>query len=185
MAVNKKTLSVPVRLDTALFREFSVFDVFTRQKRWRRPLLFAVLMAAFAVVCFTQIGKREGAALLGMVLLIVGVGLPLVYIASFFQSVSRQAKRMKLEKPRNVYRVELSADGVRVLEAGRQNSQSSGQFFEWAQLYGAWRTATAVYIYVENTKAYLLPGKQIPGGPDAAWKYVQEKLPSEKQHVVR
>ena len=99
MAAETNVLSIPVRMDTAAFREFSAFDVLTRQKRWRRPLLFAVLMVAFAIVCFTQVGQREGAALLGTVLTVVGVGLPIVYFATFFQSVSKQAKQLKLETP--------------------------------------------------------------------------------------
>ena len=185
MAAETNVLSIPVRMDTASFREFSAFDVLTRQKRWRRPLLFAVLMAAFAIICFTQVGRREGAALLGTVLAVIGVGLPVVYFATFFQSVNKQAKQLKLETPRDVYRVELSDSGVRVLEAGKQDKQSLVQRYEWAQLYGAWRTSTAVYIYVESGKASLLPGKQIPGGLDAAWKFVQEKLPAEKQHIVK
>ena len=185
MAAETNVLSIPVRMDTASFREFSAFDVLTRQKRWRRPLLFAVLMAAFAIICFTQVGRREGAALLGTVLAVIGVGLPIVYFATFFQSVNKQAKQLKLETPRDVYRVELSDRGVRVLEAGKQDKQSLVQHYEWAQLYGAWRTSTAVYIYVESGKAYLLTGKQIPGGLDAAWKFVQEKLPAEKQHIVK
>lgn len=185
MAVETNVLSVPVRMDTAAFREFSTFDVLTRQKRWRRPLLFAVLMLAFAVICFTQVGKREGAALLGTVLTVVGIGLPIVYFATFFQSVSKQAKRLKLDTPRDVYRVELSESGVRVLEAGRQDKRSLVQHYEWPKLYGAWRTGTAVYLYVESNKAYLLPGTQIPGGLDAAWTFVQEKLPAKKLHIAK
>lgn len=185
MAAETNTLSVPVRMDAAAFREFSAFDVLTRQKRWRRPLLFAVLMLAFAVICFTQVGQRQGAALLGTVLAVIGAGLPIVYFATFFQSVNKQAKRLKLETPRDVYRVELSDSGVRVLEAGKQDKQKLVQHYEWTGLYGAWRTGTAVYIYVESGKAYLLPAAQIPGGLDAVWKFVQEKLPAEKQHIAK
>ncbi len=184
MATEANVLSIQVRMDTSSFRAFSAFDVLTRQKRWRRPLLFAVLMAAFAAVCFTQVGRREGAALLGTVLAAIGVGLPIAYFANFFQSVSRQARQLKLETPRDVYCVELSDSGVRVQAAGKQE-ESFAQHYEWVQLYGAWRTASAVYIYVESNKAYLLPSEQIPGGLDAAWEFVQEKLPAEKQHVVK
>lgn len=185
MAVETNVLSIPVRMDTAAFREFSSFDVLTRQKRWKRPAVFAVIMLVFAIICFTQVGRREGAALLGTVLTVVGVGLPIVYFAAFFQSVGKQAKKLRLDTPRDVYRVELSDSGVRVLEAGKQDKQRLVQRFAWDSLYGAWRTATAVYIYVESSKAYLLPGDQIPGGLDAAWKFVQEKLPAEKQHLTR
>ncbi len=185
MAVETNELSIPVRMDAAAFRKFSAFDVLIRQKRWQRPLLFAVLMMAFSVICFTQVGRREGAALLGTVLAVIGIGLPIVYFATFFQSVSRQAKRLKLDTPRDVYRVELSESGVRILEAGRQDDRSPVQHYEWPQLYGAWRTGTAVYIYAESGKAFLLPGPQIPGGLDAAWKFIEEQLPADKRHTAK
>ena len=185
MSCETVLLSVPVRMNTAAFREFSAFDVLTRQKRWRRPLLFALLMLAFAIICFTQVGQREGAALLGTVLTVIGIGLPIVYFASFFHSVTQQAKRLGLDTPKDVYRVELTDAGVQVLDAGQQDQQRAAHHYAWDSLYGAWRTDGAVYLYVEAGKAYLLPGNQIPGGMDAAWAIVQAHLHAEKLHTAR
>ena len=51
-------LSVPVQIDADIFRDFAAFDVLQRQKRWRRPLVFALAMLVFAVICFAQAGSR-------------------------------------------------------------------------------------------------------------------------------
>ena len=92
MPSKNTVLSVPVQVNTEIFRDFAAFDVWTRQKRWQRPLVFALILLAGAVICFSQVGKREGAVLLGSVLTLVGLGLPAVYVTMFFQSVNRQAK---------------------------------------------------------------------------------------------
>ena len=91
--MNRETeLLVPARIDAAAFCRFAIFDAFSVRKRWRSPALFAALMSAFAAVCLAMHGSREGAGLLGGVLLAVGLGLPLVYVVSYVCSVRRQAK---------------------------------------------------------------------------------------------
>lgn len=185
MAAKTNVLSVPVQIDTAIFREFALFDVWTRQKRWQRPLVFALILLAGAVICFTQVGRREGAALLGTVLTVVGLGLPLVYFGMFFRSVSQQAKKMGLSAPKDVYRVDLDETGVRMYPAGQQDKEEAAVSRPWAEVYGAWRTPGAIYLYGNATQAYLLPAEQIPGGADRAWELLQTHLPAEKLHTTR
>ena len=185
MAGKHTVLSIPVQLDTAMFRDFAAFDVLKRQKRWRRPLVFAVLMVAFAVVCFTQVGVREGAALVGTVLAVVGLGLPLVYFLMFFRSVSQQAKKMGLATPKDVYRVVLDEEGARTWPAGQQDKEEAAVTHPWDRIYGAWRTPQAIYLYINAAQAYLLPAEEIPGGPGAAWSLLEDHLPAEKRHTAR
>lgn len=185
MPTKNTVVSVPVQIDTAIFRDFAYFDVLRRQKRWVRPLVFALIMLAFAVVCFSQVGKRDGAFLLGLVLALIAVGLPVMYFTRFFQSVNLQAKRMGLATPRDVYRVELDEDGVRMHRAGEQDKDAETVVHTWAQLYGAWQTGNAVYLYVASDQAYLLPAEQIPGGADRVWELLQAHLPAEKLHTAR
>src|SRR5699024_4931320 len=132
-----------------------------------------------------QVGVREGAALLGGVLTAVALGLPLVYFGMFFRSVSLQAKKMGLSTPKSVYRVELGPDGVGMWPAGQQDKAQPAASHDWESVYGAWRTAQAVYLYITATHAYLLPAEEIPGGADAAWTLLGEHLPAEKLHVTR
>ena len=183
MAGKHTVLSIPVQLDTAMFRDFAAFDVLKRQKRWQRPLVFAVLMVAFAVICFTQVGVREGAAMVGTVLAVVGVGLPLIYFFMFFRSVNQQARKMGLTTPKDVYRVVLDEDGVRMWPAGQQDKEEAAVRHPWDQIYAAWKTPGAIYLYINAAQAYLLPADQIPGGMEACWALLQTQLPATKLHT--
>lgn len=185
MPARTNTLSIPVQIDTAIFKDFAAFDVLQRQKRWQRPLVFALIMLAFAVICFTQVGRRQGAALLGAVLGVIALGLPGLYFGMFFQSVNRQARRMGLATPKDVYRVELDDTGVQMHPAGVQDKAAETVCHTWDQVYGAWRTPGAIYLYVNAAQAYLLPAEQIPGGADRAWELLTGRLPAEKCHTTR
>lgn len=176
------TITVPVRIDRKIFQDFSVFDVMVRQRRWQRPLVFALMLLTFAVLCFAQVGKREGAVLLGSVLAVVGVGLPMVYFGMFFYSLKQQAGRMGLSRMKDAYRVELGAGEVCMLPAGSQDKADQAERHAWGDVFGAWRTDNAVYLYVGPARAYILPADQIPGGADAAWGLLKSVLPAEKLH---
>lgn len=176
------TITVPVRIDRKIFQDFSVFDTLVRQRRWQRPLVFALILLFFAVLCFAQVGKRDGAVLLGGVLAVVGLGLPLVYFGMFFYSVKQQAARMGLSRMKDAYRVELGADGVCMHPAGSQDKADQAERHAWGEVYGAWRTENALYLYVGPARAYILPADQIPGGADAAWTLLGSVLPAEKLH---
>lgn len=178
----ESTITVPVRIDRKIFQDFSVFDTLVRQRRWQRPLVFALILLFFAVLCFAQMGRREGAWLLGTVLAVVGLGLPMVYFGMFFYSVKQQAARMGLSRMKDAYRVELGADGVCMHPAGSQDKADQAERRAWGEVYGAWRTENALYLYVGPARAYILPADQIPGGADAAWTLLGSVLPAEKLH---
>ena len=115
----------------------------------------------------------------------VAVGLPVVYFGMFFHSVRQQAKQMGLVTPKDAYRVELEETGVRMLPAGQQDKAAQAASHTWDQVYGAWRTPGAIYLYVTAQQAYLLPEAQIPGGADRAWELLGSCLPAEKLHTAR
>lgn len=91
-----QTISVSVQMTQKNFRDFRVFDVFRHQKAWKRPLIFAVILLTSAAICLSQVGKREGALLLTVVLTVVALGLPGVYFGTFFHQLSQIIKKMKL-----------------------------------------------------------------------------------------
>lgn len=148
----ESSLMIPAKITPELFRRFALFDAFTRQKRWRRPLLFAALMAMFAAVCFFS--RREGSVLLGTVLLSVGLILPAVYVGSFLLSVRKQAKQ--LDGGKIAYTIYLEEDGVRIVQ-GKDRAE-----LKWPQLLMAYRVPGCVYLYAGPRRAFLLP--------EAAWK---------------
>ncbi len=169
--MKKEAILVPARITREIFRRFAYFDAFYHQKHWQRPLAFALLMSAFSVPCFLLRDRREGAVLLGVVLLIVGLGLPLAYLLSFSLSLRRQMKRMDLSGERIAYTLRLEPGGVHVT-AGTETAD-----YPWETVHMAYRFSGCDYLYVSAGRAYLLPH-----GPSSekVWDLFQSALPPEK-----
>ena len=171
-------ITVSVQMDKRDFHDFISFDLFRHQKRWQRPLLFAVIMLVFSGICMSQIGKREGAGLLSAVLAIIALGLPLVYFGTFFHNLSKQIKSLDLPKP--FYTLTLTDAGLSVWMAGQQDQPTPTHEYAWDSMYCAYRVADRIYLYAEKGTAFLLPESV-----DSAWKLLGEKLPAEKLHDCR
>lgn len=170
----ERNLIVPSRVDTDTFLQFGIFDTFRLQKLWRRPALFAAILCAFAAVCL--ISDREGGTLLGGVLLAVGLGLPLVYIANFMLSLRRQAGRRKLDGKRIVYTLRFQPEGVSV-STGQETAS-----FSWEQIHHAYRVPGCIYLYAAPRRAFLLPEN---GQEESVWQVLAEHLPPEKREDRR
>ena len=55
--MNRTEYTIPVKLDAKTFRRFSFFDTLKLRKRWVRPVIFALILIAFAVVALLS-GKE-------------------------------------------------------------------------------------------------------------------------------
>lgn len=166
--MNAEDILIPARIDRQTFRRFSLFDTFRLRKQWRRPLLFALMMSVFAGLCFAFRAQREGAALLGSVLLILGLGLPAAYFLSYFLSLRQQLRRMDPQEAKIAYTLRLGQDGIQVND-GRQR-----QFYSWDTIEMACRMEGCIYIYTGPCQAYLLPaGEREP----EVWALLEASLP--------
>lgn len=162
--MENEKLTIPSKISGAQFREFAVFDTMRRQKRWLRPVVFAVFFIVIAALAFSRVGKTQGAALLGGVLLAVGIGLPAIYFGNFFLSVRKRAR--KIDPNEIAYTLTLSASGVDV----KKDKQTAS--YEWSQLHGACRLAHGTCLYVDARHALLLPDNR----NGAAWRMFAERL---------
>ena len=171
-------ISISVQMDAASFHDFAAFDLLRHRKAWHRPLVFTAILLVSAGFCLSQVGQKDGAALLTVVLAVVALGVPAVYFWTFFHSLSLQIKKMGL--PRPFYRLELDAAGLSVWMAGEQNKTEPTNRYTWNTVYCAYRTKEAVYIYVQKNQAYLLNDSL-----DAAWSLLQASLPAERLHDMR
>lgn len=161
------TLTMACHIDTKTFVRFAAFDSLIRKKGWRNPLFFALILSAFAAVCFAGRETHAQALLLGGVLLGVGLILPLVWFGMFFASVRRQAKRLGLSRDRAQYTVALSPEKIHV-EKGKEAAD-----FAWAEVHMACRARGCLYLYVSPTRAFLLPEC---ADTERAWALIAEKL---------
>ena len=167
-----KEIIIPVKLDAKTFRRFCRFDMFRLRKRWVRPVAFALILIAFAVAALFS--RRPEAGLIAAVLLVVGLGLPLVYFGTYFSQVNLQAERLGLASARLVYTVKLDFDGVRVVN---HLKKEDAQTVSWSEVQAAFRRKGCVYLYVSPVKAYLLPDGQGGVAPDALWAYLNARIP--------
>ena len=169
--MNRTEYTIPVRLDAKTFRRFSRFDALKLRKRWVRPAVFALILTAFAFVALLS-GKAQ-AGMIASVLLVIGLGLPLVYFGSFFSQVNMQVTRYNLKPPRAVYTVRLDGEGVHVT-----NDQKREQPLDvpWKDVQAAFRARGCVYLYVTAARAFLLPDGQADTSPEALWAYIAGRL---------
>ena len=174
----KTRITVRVRMDGRTFRRFAFYDTFVKNKRWKSPAIFALLMTVFAAVCFL-FHQKEGAVMLGSVLLAVGLGMPVVYGLSFLLSVSASIKAQKL--PRPAYEVTLTnqEDGIfiRSLAAGKDEAVT----LRWNSLHAVHRAKGCIYLYAIPAKAFLLPDGQADASPDEVWTMITRNLSEPKK----
>ena len=169
-------LTVAARIDGRTFVRFAAFDTLVRKRAWRNPLLFALILSAFAAVCFCARGSHAQAALPGGVLLTVGLLLPLVWFGSFFASASKQAKRSGLSADRVQYYVTLSPEAIHVTKGGEAAD------FSWQDVHMAYRTGGCIYLYVSAQRAFLLPDCE---ESERAWEIIAANLPPDKLRAAR
>ena len=106
-------METKVVLDSRTFREFSIFDMLARRKAWKSPVTFASIMTISAIVCFIM-HKTDGAVLLGSILLVIGLGMPIVYFSTFFLNLKEEIKKQNLSQGRYVYTINLDSSAIHV-----------------------------------------------------------------------
>ena len=162
---------VHVKLDERTFKRFSRFDMLRLRKKWLRPAAFAATLIAFAVVAL--LSGRQQAGLIAAVLLVVGVGLPLVYFGTFFSQVNLQADRLQLKPPRAVYTVILDREGAFVTNDQKKEEPVR---LKWEDAQAAFRVRGCVYLYANAARAYLLPDGQASVSQDALWAFLVDHM---------
>lgn len=176
----QQSMKIDVMMDENLFRDFVMFDHFQYRKIWKKPLLFAAVFTVFSLMCFAMRGIREQADLLGVVLLVIGLGLPLVYFGMFFRTVIGQVKNLKLAKPRLFYTVHMTPENILMTAKGAVD-----QSFPWEGVERAYRAKNAVYLYVAPGSALILPFQNAKGGADALWAFLADRLGENRLSAVK
>ena len=57
---SEKAIVIPVRLDEKSFKRFAFFDIFVLRKKWIRPLVFSLILIAFAFVVLLARKEQSG-----------------------------------------------------------------------------------------------------------------------------
>ncbi|MBP3452824.1 MAG: hypothetical protein J6M20_03830 [Clostridia bacterium] len=168
--MKNQTIIVPVRMDYKTLRDFSLFDTFILRKQWIRPTIFGVAFVIFAIICFAATSKEQN-WLLGTVMLLIGLGMPAVYVGMFLSGVKGQAKKLKLS--RKVYTLSFSPSGVHISNDLKPEEQVD---LEWQKIPAAFRCRNAIYLYAAPTRAFILPDGQGDASPDELWAMMEKHL---------
>ena len=173
-------MKIEAVLSEDVFRRFTMFDMFRRRKVWKKPAIWAAILCASGCVCLFM-NHIQGAVLLGTVLMIVGLGLPLAYFASFALSVKQQVVASDLRRPRHVYTLELTpkAKGIAV------SNEKEHAEFEWKKIHHAYRDLMATYLFITPRRGFILPHDCVEEGEDALWELLQKKLPADRCTDIR
>ena len=159
-----------------VFTEFAVFDTLIRRKLWRRPAVFAALFALFSVIAFSQAGKRPQAALIGGVLLAVGLA---VYFLSFLASVKKEKKRLSAAPSRPAYVLRLAGSGVTAIAGDNRRD------FDWKTILRVCRLKRCICLYVSENQAFLLT--ESTGGPSLPqiWEFITKHAGMDRKGMKR
>ena len=161
---NDREITVPVSLDAKTFRRFARFDTLRLRRRWVRPAIFAALLLAFGAAALLT--RKPQSGMIAAVLIVIGLGLPLVYIGSFLSQVNMQALNNKLGKQgRRVYTVHLERGGLTV---------------PWKDVQRAFRAKGCVYLYVTAARAFLLPDGQASASDGEVWQTLCRRMGQDK-----
>lgn len=159
-------MKIEVYLDEKTFKDFTKFDILRHRRQWKRPAIFASIFLVAAIISFIM-HKVDGAVFLGIVLLCVGLGVPVVYFSTFYLSLKNHVKEQKLDPPRNVYNFGLleTEDGIHI------SNDKENVKYKWKQAFQAFRVEGWIYLYMTPDRAFLINDKD-----DHAWKLIQKKM---------
>ena len=174
-------ISVSVTMDAEAFRRFRWFDLLQHNHIWRRPLLFTAILLVFSGVCLTQLNNQKEAGLLAGVLAFIALGLPAVYFWNCSHGIKLFIKKLGLDKAaKPFYRLQLNENGLAIWMAGEQDKAAPSRQCDWHNLHLAYRTADAIYLYVQQSQAYLWNSNL-----DTAWEALQQHLPADRLRDLR
>ena len=138
-----------------------------------------MLLVFFAFIAL--VSRKEQSALLASVLLVVGLGLPIVYFGMYWSQVNVQVERQKLKDQPLVYHVTLNRNGIHVRNARKEEEAD----FPWETMHAAYRVRGCIYLYVTPGKAFLLPHGQADTSDQNVWKMIEEHMPGKARSHVR
>ena len=171
MELQYTDITVKTKLDEKTFKRFARFDALVLRKKWIRPAVFALILIAFAVAALLL--RKEQSGMIAAVLLVIGIGLPLVWIGTFLSQVNVQAAKAKLKPARPVYTVTMLDSGIRITNDGKEEDP---QEVDWASVWKAFRKKGCIYLYVTPAKAFLLPDKQADAPTHEVWDFLVRHL---------
>ncbi len=137
-------------------------------------MLFASILTVSAIISFIM-HTVDGAVMLGLVLLLVGLGVPVVYFVNFFLSLQKQVKLQNLNPPRLVYTLhfEENSDAIEI------SNETEHVRYQYKDVYHAYYEKDSIYLFITKDRAFLLPLSLLED-QDKMWNLLVTKLGTER-----
>lgn len=171
--------SAPIILSEKNFKDFITYDSMKKQKRWKKTVSLAACLFMLATMCFAFQDSYEWAGALGGVICCFTVLIPVHYFNSYNNGVKTQVQKMKLNPPRHVYTIRLSASANGIMFYYPDEKNYAGRY-SWKNIPGAWRTKNAIYLYVTKQQALLIPDSTQEY--EEIWNFIKSHLEKEQIH---
>ena len=171
--------STQIILNEKQLKDFITYDTMKKQKRWKSTVCLAVCLFMFATMCFAFQDSYNWAGTLGGVLCCITVLVPVYYFNSYNNGVKKQVEKMKLNPPRHVYTIRLSDSSNGIMFYYPDEKNYAGRY-SWTNIHGVWRTKDAIYLYVTQQQALLIPGSTYEY--EEIWEFIKKHLDTLQIH---
>lgn len=165
-------IQIRVRLSARQFRAYCAFDTF-RIKRRHLPLLIATL-TLFTLGMGALLLIPRASTIAG-VLIGLAIAVPMVVLGLYVIQIETLIARQGLKTEPEVYAIRLNDAGVTV--SGLHRSGGSAEI-PWPDLWAAYRDKGAVYLYVNEQRAFILPAGQANVDDDTLWSFLVAHMDS-------
>lgn len=182
--MSKKYISIPVVLGEKSFNKFLTFDVMKRQRLWKKSISLAICFYMIATICFAYQDTYDWAGIVGSIFVVFTVLLPTNYFRSFHKSAKEQTKKMNLLTPRLVYTIHLSSN-INGISYYYPDEKEPAGIYEWDCVTGVWRTDDAIYLYVTDNQALLIPDNNKKQDFEAIWAMIKNHLDTPRIHAKK
>ena len=173
-------ITVRVRLSAKQFRSFCAFDTFRRKRRHLPILIVTSVLFTFGL-WYLLFAKGGSGAVAGL-LIGLTIAVPMVTFGLYVIQIESQVSRQGLTAAPEVYALHLSPDGVRISGLHRSSGTVS---LSWIQIWAAYRARAAVYLYVSEDRAFILPDGQASVSDEKLWAYLCTMMGNEKCFVMK
>ena len=181
--MSKNCYILPIILSEKSFKDFIVYDSKTKQHRFKTIITLTVCLFMLSTFCFASVETYSFAGTLGSILVALSVIIPTWYFNSFRNTIKQQTIKMNLSKPRHVYTVHLYP-GKKGIEFYYPEEKTPSATYSWESIHGAWRSKKAIYLYVTESQAILIPD-YVSKNPDELWSFLQKELDKKRIHKPR
>ena len=163
-----KTFHFSTYIDDEIFRDFAFFNSYLFNGRWISLTLFPLVMAGLGIVNLVT-----GSSFLFRLFLVLALVIPVLYVFYYRISIHNQIIINNLQDRQLAYTTLFKDKQIEV------SNQSEKQPLEWEKIYRIFRYKKYFYLYVTQSRAFILPAEGLEDSTiaDEFWDYAQEMAP--------